>query len=51
MELNDEFFSVSKSFIDSNIRFTVIGGVAMAFHCEPRFTKDIDYLVHPFDLA
>ena len=32
-----------------NIRFAVVGGLAMAFYDEPRFTRDIDVLLHSED--
>jgi hypothetical protein len=29
----------------SGIRYLVVGGIAVAFHAEPRFTKDLDLLI------
>jgi hypothetical protein len=34
----------------SGARYALVGGVAMAFHSLPRFTKDIDLLVRSEDL-
>lgn len=31
------------------IRYALVGGVALAFHTDPRFTQDIDLLVHADD--
>jgi len=31
------------------IRYALVGGVALAFHTDPRFTQDIDLLVHAGD--
>lgn len=31
------------------VRYALVGGVAMAFYTEPRFTRDIDLLVDPED--
>ncbi len=31
------------------VRYALVGGVAMAFYTEPRFTRDIDLLVHSDD--
>ena len=45
MNLFDEFFLIIKEFQNNNVKYSVIGGVAMAFHSEPRFTRDIDLLV------
>jgi hypothetical protein len=30
----------------SEIRYLVVGGIAVGFHGEPRYTKDLDVLVH-----
>jgi hypothetical protein len=49
MNLYDEFFSMVLAFQQRNIRFAVVGGLAMAFHDEPRFTRDIDILLHSED--
>lgn len=42
-----EFFSIIKFLNEKNIDYAVIGGIALAFYDEPRFTKDIDILVFP----
>jgi hypothetical protein len=31
---------------DCGIRYLVVGGIAVGYHAEPRFTKDLDLLVH-----
>jgi hypothetical protein len=31
--------------IDHRVKFLVVGGIAVAVHAEPRFTKDLDVLV------
>jgi hypothetical protein len=49
MNLYDEFSAIVKAFQKKKIRFAVIGGLAMAFHDEPRFTRDIDLLLHSED--
>lgn len=49
MNLQSEFSRVVKIFQKSKIRFAVVGGLAMAFHDEPRFTMDIDVLIHSED--
>jgi len=51
MNLFDEFFGVVRGLQEAAIRHSVVGGIAMAFHDEPRFTRDIDILVHPDDVA
>lgn len=49
MNLYDEFSAIVKAFQKRRIRFAVVGGIAMAFHDEPRFTRDIDLLLHSED--
>lgn len=46
----DEFQLLIKDLNDKQIKYSLIGGVAMAFHDEPRFTQDIDILLAPEDL-
>lgn len=45
MNLFDEFSSIIRKFQNSQIVYSVIGGVAMAFYDQPRFTRDMDFLV------
>lgn len=49
MNLYDEFSAIVKTFRKRRMRFAVVGGLAMAFHDEPRFTRDIDILLHSED--
>ena len=42
-----EFWKIAKVFEKEKIPYALIGGVAIAFHSVPRFTKDIDILVEP----
>ena len=53
MNLYDEFFAITGVLNELGVRYAVVGGIAMAFHGRPRFTRDIDILVSPedFDLA
>jgi predicted nucleotidyltransferase len=50
MELFEEFFIIVKKFNQSRIRYAIVGGIAMSFYDEPRYTKDIDILTNPEDL-
>ncbi len=50
MNLFDEFFKIVRKFGEKKIQYTLVGGVAMAFHDEPRFTKDIDFLTLPEEI-
>jgi hypothetical protein len=45
MELFGEFFSIVRRLELEGVDYCVIGGLAMAFHDRPRFTRDIDLLV------
>jgi len=47
MNLFDEFFAIVSEFRKTEIVYSVVGGIAMAFHDQPRFTRDIDFLVLP----
>jgi hypothetical protein len=37
MELYDEFFQLIQALNDAGVTYAVVGGIAMAFHDEPRF--------------
>ena len=43
MELYDEFFQIVPALNSAGVPYAVVGGIAMAFHDEPRFTRDIDF--------
>ena len=45
MNIYDEFFSIIKNLNEANIPYVVVGGIALSFHTEPRYTKDIDFLL------
>jgi hypothetical protein len=49
LNLHDEFTAIVAAFKKRRVRFAVVGGLAMAFHDEPRFTRDIDLLLHSAD--
>lgn len=51
MNLYEEFFKVVRAFQGKDIRYALVGGLSLAFHDRPRFTRDIDLLVHPDDLC
>ncbi|MCX7044645.1 MAG: hypothetical protein NTX50_04040 [Candidatus Sumerlaeota bacterium] len=51
MNLYDEFFSIIGLFNQLGVRYAVVGGLAVAFHGKPRFTRDIDILVAPEDIT
>lgn len=49
MNIFDEFAEIIKHIEGEKIRYALVGGVAMAFYAEPRFTQDIDILLEPND--
>jgi hypothetical protein len=51
VNLYDEFFSIISLLSGLGIRYAVGGGIALAFHARPRFTRDIDILVHQDDMS
>ena len=51
MELYREFFSLIEALNRKGLQYSVVGGIALAFHSLPRFTRDIDLLAKPVDLA
>jgi hypothetical protein len=50
MNIFNEFHKIVRHFQAEGIAYALVGGVAVAFHAEPRFTKDIDLLVREVDL-
>jgi len=49
MNIFDEFAEIVTHIEQEKIRYAIVGGVAMAFYAEPRFTQDIDMLLEPND--
>jgi len=49
MNVFEEFKRLKLELEKQAVRYALVGGVAMAFYTEPRFTKDIDLLVDPED--
>ncbi len=50
MDLIEELIGLSEAFDAAAVDYAVCGGVALAIHGHPRFTKDIDILVRTEDL-
>ncbi len=50
MNIFEEFPKIISEIEDKDIKYALVGGVAMAFHDTPRFTKDIDILLFPEDM-
>ena len=47
MEVNPDFYDLLKIFSEENVEYLVVGGYAVMFYTEPRFTKDIDLWIRP----
>ncbi len=47
MELYREFFHIIRKLNEQKVAYSVVGGIALAFHSLPRFTRDIDLLGLP----
>ncbi|MFO7554872.1 MAG: nucleotidyltransferase family protein [Desulfobacterales bacterium] len=45
MNVFEEFNRIVLELEKQKVRYALVGGVAMAFYSEPRFTRDIDILV------
>lgn len=51
MDIFEEFRGIAGSLEQQGLRYALVGGVALAIHGFPRFTQDIDLLLHPDDLS
>lgn len=49
IDLYTEFYALTDALSAANVPFAVCGGVAVAIHGYPRFTRDIDLLIRPED--
>jgi hypothetical protein len=49
MNVFEEFIHLVKELEAQKVRYTLVGGVAMAFYNQPRFTRDIDLLIDSED--
>ena len=50
MNIFEEFRNIVTVITDNNLDYVLVGGVAMAFHDEARFTRDIDIMLLPGDM-
>lgn len=51
MNVFEEFKGLVLELEKQKVRYALVGGVAMAFYAEPRFTRDIDLLVDSEDFG
>jgi hypothetical protein len=47
MSLNRDFVEFIECLNARRVEYLLVGGYALAFHGRPRYTKDIDFWVHP----
>ncbi len=45
-----EFHKIVQHLQEASIEYALVGGVAAAFHDQPRFTRDVDFLISPESL-
>ena len=45
--MNSDFKELLQSLSDQKVEYLVVGGYAVIFHAQPRFTKDLDVWVNP----
>ncbi|MCD4775999.1 MAG: nucleotidyl transferase AbiEii/AbiGii toxin family protein [Candidatus Aegiribacteria sp.] len=50
MNIFEEFRKIVKAIEVNNLKYALVGDVALSFHDQPRFTKDIDLLLSPDDI-
>jgi len=49
MNIFEEFNHLAKELETHKVKYALVGGVAVAFYTEPRFTRDIDLLIDSED--
>jgi len=47
MEAQKDFKELLALFNEHKVEYVIVGGYALAFHGAPRYTGDIDILIHP----
>lgn len=47
MRLQQDFADLLEAFADAAVRYLLVGGYAVGFHGQPRFTRDIDLWLDP----
>lgn len=50
MDLYEELTGLLDLLAEKEINYALYGGIAVAFHGYPRFTKDIDIMIQPADI-
>src|SRR5262245_24006140 len=47
MDVNPDYYDLLSAFNDERVRYLLVGAYAVAYHTEPRYTKDLDVWVEP----
>jgi hypothetical protein len=47
MKLSSDFEDLLREFADEQVRFLIVGAYAVAYHADPRYTKDLDIWIEP----
>lgn len=47
MKTEKDFEELLKSFNRNKVKYCIVGAYAVAFHAQPRYTKDMDILIEP----
>ena len=47
--MNSDFKDLLKLLVKHQVKFLIVGGYAVMYYTEPRYTKDIDIWVKPSD--
>lgn len=47
MSVNSDFSDLLSELNAAEVRYLVVGGYAVFFHAQPRYTKDLDVWVEP----
>lgn len=45
--MNSDFRDLLRCFAEAEVRYLIVGGYAVIFHAEPRFTADLDLWIDP----
>ncbi len=48
--VHKDFKDILKIFLDSSVEFIIVGGYAVSFHSQPKYTKDLDIWINSTEL-
>ena len=49
MKVEKDYEELLELFNKHNVRYCIVGSYALAFHAQPRYTKDLDILIDPIN--